>query len=451
MRNLPKLRKLSLFKSSVFAIMLLASCTSLKVIEKSTKEKPSWLYGIEKNYLIGEGTGSDYNEAKYNALQMVKEKIVTSVAQSISFEQNIKVNETRYKKAIEFIEEYTSKTISKTGNRSYLQGISLSKATDYYWEKSRENRIEEISYFIKYPFTQDDINLLIEEWESQEEELSKRLDTLKFNKNGHQTVESIIAEIEELQYLSGFFVDQRKATADISIKNLVNKLNAIQLIPEVDSLGFFRYFLMLGEDSIKTMQKPKVNSNCADIKEIKANNQFGCIKYDYNDCEVENKNHLTISYSFEEWKLNHSSYFDVSVKKISIENTNDISFSSVNKSFFKKEQTIKCYLTIKSKSPVPFKIDKIEFVPKLCKRNCDYDYNYRNFPVIIVEKINKSFSGKGNHSFEVYASIPKSKSNQWASRNGISTKISGKIYYSSEETGESKIHEFDDLEYFTNW
>ena len=451
MRYLTHFRKLSLLKSLFFAAIFFASCASLKVIEKSSKEKPNWLYGIEKDYLIGEGTGSDYNEAKYNALQMVKEKIVTSVAQSISFEQNIEVNETRYKKAIEFLEEYTSKTVSKTGNRSYLQGISLSKASDFYWEKKRENRVEEISYFIKYPFNQKDIDLLIEEWEGQEKELSQRLDTLKFNKNGHKTVESIIAEIEELQYLSGFFVDQRKAVADISIKNLENKLNAIQIIPEIDSLGFFKYFLRLGEDSIKTMQKPKVNSNCADVKEVNTNNQFGCIKYDYDKCEVEDKNHLTISYSFEEWELHHTTYFDVSMKKISIENTNDISFSTVDKSFFKKEQTIKCYLTITSKSPIPFTINKIELVPKLCKRNCDYDYNYRNFPVIIVENINKSFLGKGNHSFEIYAYIPKSKSNQWASRNGLSTKISGKIYYSSNITGENKIHEFSDLEYFTNW
>ncbi len=451
MRYLPNSGKQHLFKLLVFITLTITSCASLKVIENSSKEKPNWLYGIETDYLVGEGTGSDYNEAKYNALQMVKEKIVTSVAQSISFEQNIEVNETRYKKAIEFIEEYTSKTVSKTGNRSYLQGISLSKATDFYWEKRRENRIEEISYFIKYPFTQEDINVLIEEWESQEEELSQRLDTLKFNKKAHQTVESIIAEIEELQYLSGFFVDQRKAVADISIKKLVNKLNAIQIIPEVDSLGFFKYFLRLGEDSIKTILKPIVNSNCADVKEINTNNQFGCIKYEYDYCEVEDKNHLNISYSFEEWELNHTTYFDVSIKKIFIENKNDISFSSVDKSFFKKEQTIKCYFTITSKSHVPFTINKIELVPKLCKRNCTYDYNFRNFPVIIIENVNKSFSGKGNHSFEVYAGIPKSKSNQWASRNGLSTKISGKIYYSSAKTGESKIHEFNNLEYFTNW
>ena len=45
------------------------------------------------------------------------------------------------------------------------------------------------------------------------------------------SIESIIAEIEELQYLSSFFVDQRKAVAEISIKNLQNKLNAIQIIP----------------------------------------------------------------------------------------------------------------------------------------------------------------------------------------------------------------------------
>lgn len=438
---------------SFFIIISLftSSCTNLKVIEHSASKKPSWVYGIEKDYLIGEGTGSDYNEAKYNALQMVKEKIVSSVAQSISFEQNIQVNETRYKKAIEFLEKYTSKTISKTGNRSYLQGISLSKVTDYYWEKQRVNRIETVFYYIKYPFIESDIQILIKEWEGQEEELSQRLDTLKFNKNEHNTVESIISEIEELQYLSGFFVDHRKAQADISIKNLEGTLNAIQIIPLTDSLGYYKYYLMLGEDSIKTIQRPNISSNCAKITEIKTNNQFGCIKYEYDNCLVDDDNYLNISYFFEEWKLNKTVNFDVSHKKISIENKNDISFSSVNKRAFKKEHTIKCHFTITSKSPVPFTINRIELVPQLCKHNCNQNYNFKNYPIIIIDNVNQHFSGKGNHSFDVYVNVQKSKSKQWASRNGLSTRISGKIYYSSSISTESKVSEFSNLKYFTDW
>jgi len=439
----------------IFLIILLSlsisSCESLKIIEHSSDKKPAWIYGIETDFLIGEGTGSDYNEAKYNALQMIKEKIVSSVAQSISFEQNIKVNETRYKKAIEFLEEYTSKTVSKTGNRAYLHGISLSKVSDYYWEKHRENKIEKVLYFIKYPFTQDDINKLIDEWKLQENELSERLDTLKLNTNGHHTIESIVSEIEELQYLSGFFVDQRKTTADISIKNLQNKLNSVQVIPLNDTLGFLKYYLMLGEDTIKTMQQPKVSSNCADIIEIKAKDQFGCIKYTYDDCSVDEENFLNLSYQYEEWELNHKSTFDVSLKKVSIENTNDISFSSVDKGIFQKDHVIRCYFTVKSKSPVPFTIDKIEIIPKLCKHNCENSSNYKNYPIIIINNIGKKFKGKGYHSFDVLIRVPKSKSKQWASRNGLSTEASGKIYYSSDVTDEKNICEFDSIQYFTDW
>lgn len=432
-------------------IVLVPSCAFLKVIERSSPDKPAWIYGIEKDYLIGEGTGNDYNEAKYDALQMVKEKIVSAVAQNISFEQNIQVNETRYKRAVEFLEKYTSKTTSKTGNRSYLQGISLSKASDFYWEKLRENKVETVKYFIKYPFTQADIDTLIKQWEKQEEVLSQRLDTLNFSNNEHKSVESIISEIEELQYLSDFFVDQRKTMADIAIKNLENKLNAIQLIPIKDSLGYFEYHLWLGEDSIVTMQQPKVTSNCADIVEIKAKNQYGYVYYDYSDCLVEERNYITIDYSFEEWNLNYSTDFDVSIKKIYLVNENDISFSSVNKGVFEKQHTVKCYLTINSKSNVPFIIDKIELVPQLCKRNCNQAYNFKNYPIIIVDNINKHFEGKGNHTLEVYAYIPKNLTKKWASRNGLETKISGKIYYSSDVSNEHKVHSFSDLKYYTNW
>ncbi len=443
-----------LYIKHLFIITILIfqwSCDSLKVIEKSAPQKPLWIYAIEKDYLVGEGSGNDYNEAKYNALQMVKEKIVSSVAQSITFEQNIKVNETRYKRAVEFLEEYTSKITSKTGNTAYLQGISLSQASDYYWEKQRENQIETIYYYIKYPFTENDIKVLMNEWEEQEKLLTERLDTLKFNESDHKTVESIISEIEELQYLSGFFVDQRKAVADISINNLKNKLDAIQIVPIVDTLGVYNYFLQLGNEPIKTMQKPQVRSNCAQLTLLEADKEFARIQYNYDQCLVEKENYLEILYSFEEWELNHITPFDVSIKKVSIENNSDISFSSVRKKTFKKDHTIKCHFTIYSKSPVPFTINKIEFIPQLCRRNCNRYYNYKSYPIVIIENVNLDFSGKGNHSFEVLVNVPKSKSKQWASTNGTSTKISGKIYYSSKLTGESKICEFSDLEYFTNW
>ncbi|PLX21902.1 MAG: hypothetical protein C0597_02955 [Marinilabiliales bacterium] len=442
------------FIKSALALIIsicISSCANLKVIEKSTPKKPSWLYGIEKDYLIGEGTGSDYNEAKYNALQMIKEKIVSSVAQNITFEQKLEVNETRYKRAIEFLEEYTAKTTSKTGNAAYLQGISLSKATDYYWEKQRENRVEKVFYYIKYPFTESDIQVLIEEWEVQENLLSERLDTLKYNKNGHESIESIIREIDELQYLSDFFVDQRKSVAEISINNLKNKLNAIQLIPTLDTLGAYNYILRLGNDTIKTTQLPIVKSNCAKITDIRAENELGFITYSFTECSVEDENYLEITYPYKELKIVHSVPFDVSSKKISIENNSDVSFSSVKKNSFKKDHIVKCHFTINSKSPVAFRIDKIEFVPQVCKGNCNRYYNYKSLPIVIIENINQEFLGKGNHSFEVIAIIPKSQTNKWSSSMVESKKISGKIYYSSKLTNERKICEFSDLEYNTGW
>lgn len=436
---------------SFLVIIVFSSCSSLKIIEKSSAEKPIWIHGIESNFLIGEGCGGDYNEAKYDALKMIKEKIVSSVAQNISFEENIKVNEIRYKRAIEFLEEYTSKTISKTGNRAYLKGVSLSKVSDYYWEKHRVDKIEKIFYYIKYPFTQKDIDILIKEWKLQEKEFSKRLDTLSLNIEDYSSIESIISEIEELQFLSDFFVDQRKATADISVKSLKNKLNAIQIMPLTDSLGFFKYFLMLGEDTIYTTQKPLVKSNCAIIEGIKSSNKTICINYNYNDCSVDEQNFIEVKYAFEEWELARKVPFDVTLKKIAIENTNDISFSSVHKKTFKKDHTINCYLAIRSKSPVPFRIDRVELIPKLCKHNCDIIDNYKVYPLIVIDNINKSFSGKGIHTLEIRTVVDKSKSKSWASRNGTSTKIDGRIYYSSDITGESKVTEFKDLEYFTDW
>ena len=438
-------------KIPILLFLFLSSCANLKIVEKSAKQKPLWVNGLEQNYLTGEGIGSDYNEAKTLALQMIKEKIVSAVAQNISFEQNTHINESRYKNAYKFLEEYTSKTTSKSGNVSYLQGVSLSKASDYYWEKHRENHVEKVIYYIKYPFTESDLEKLILEWETQEQQLTQRLDTLKFNGTNHTTVESIIEEIEELQYLSSFFIDQRKAVADISIKSLESKLRSIQIIPFIDTLGFYSYQLKIGDEPITTIQKPVIKSNCAQISKVVANNSVGTILYDFNQCNIEDDNILQINYNFEEWNLNHKVHFDVSSKKIAIENPNDIAIITLKKGLFSSKHLIKCHFTIYSKSPVPFKITRIELTPMLCKYDCSEKSDFKTYPTVVLENVNKKLEGIGNHSFEAIVEVPKKHTKRWASRNGISALLSGKIYYSSANTNENKICTFNDVAYTTNW
>lgn len=444
------------FSSKVFFLLLIyslffTSCASLKIVERSAKEKPIWINGLEQNFLTGVGVGNNYDEAKMIALQMVKEKIVSAVAQSISFEQNIQVNESRYRNAYKFLEEYTSKSTSKSGNISYLQGVSLSKASDYYYEKHRENKIEKFFYYIKYPFSQEDIEKLIVEWKKQEDLLSQRLDSLKFNEKNYSSVESIIEEIEELQYLSDFFVDQRKAVSDISIKSLQNKLNSILVVPFIDTAGIYSYQLMLGENEISTNQIPVIKSNCAKILKVDARKSSGNIFYEFDNCNIEDQNYIEIDYNFEEWKLSHKVPFDVSSKKISIEQINNISFISVKKGWFSSKHLIKCYFTVYSKSPVPFKINRIELTPMLCKMDCPEVGDYKRYPGIIFENVNQKFDGKGPHSFEVYVEVPKKLTKKWASRNGLSSIASGKIHYSSDLTKESKVCEINNVNYTTNW
>ncbi|MCG8410224.1 MAG: hypothetical protein MI739_02950 [Bacteroidales bacterium] len=435
----------------VLTLFVVVSCVNYKILEKSKSQKPDWVHGIETNYLIGQGIGKNYDEAKLNALHMIKEKIVSSVAQNISFEQNIKVNEIRYKKAIEFLEEYTSETKSKAGGGIYLKGISLSRVTDYYWERFREEKKEQVVYFIKYPFSPKDIQQLVDKWNEREVALSNRLDTLKFIKNNYYTIDEIVTDIEELQYLSDIFVDERKAWADIAIKKLQNKLQAIKIVSNTDSLGYFSYSLMLENHLIKTSRVPVVESNCAEIIKIDKQGKYNDIEYNYNNCEPDEKNYLDINYPINEIRLSKRVCFDVCLKKILIQNIDDVSFSSQHKNFFNKWHTIKCHFTIESKSPLPFIIDKIELFPKLCKRKCKNNDNYKNYPAIIIENIDKEFKGKGTHPFTQVIKLQKSKTKSWVSRNGVSTKISGKIYYHSEQTGEHKICKFDDFKYYTNW
>lgn len=60
-----------------------------KVIQKSGKQ-PKWVNNLEKDYIITVGRGATSQEAQQNALTMVKERIVSSVAENVKAKTEIR-------------------------------------------------------------------------------------------------------------------------------------------------------------------------------------------------------------------------------------------------------------------------------------------------------------------------------------------------------------------------
>lgn len=128
-----------------------------KVVEKSTKKAPAWYQQMVADYLIVSAHEPTLEEAQAACLQEVKKQIIQAVAQNITFSESSTMNQKLEGDEItEFVDIYSSNTDVKAATVPFVQGISLSKVEDYYWEKLQDKKTKEVyyNYSMKYPFTQ---------------------------------------------------------------------------------------------------------------------------------------------------------------------------------------------------------------------------------------------------------------------------------------------------------
>jgi len=134
-----------------FLLLVVVVITSLsftfsqdKVIEKSGKQ-PKWLNGIEKDYVIVVGSGATVQDAQQNALMSIKERIVSSVAENVVAKSELRKEESNVNNVSTFLEKFATQTNSQSGKVPFLQGISLSKVEEFYWEKL-QRKDKKVSY-----------------------------------------------------------------------------------------------------------------------------------------------------------------------------------------------------------------------------------------------------------------------------------------------------------------
>ena len=76
----------------LFLFPFVACMAQIRVVEKSGRQ-PSWVNGLEKDYIIVVGTAGNIQDAQQNALNMVKERIVSSVAENVQTSSEMRMEE----------------------------------------------------------------------------------------------------------------------------------------------------------------------------------------------------------------------------------------------------------------------------------------------------------------------------------------------------------------------
>ncbi|HOP03951.1 MAG TPA: hypothetical protein PL017_09140 [Tenuifilaceae bacterium] len=410
----------------------------IKVVEKSSKRQPSWVNAIEKDYIIVVGTGETVQDAQQNALTAVKERIVSSVAENVKTRSEMKVEESSVNNVSQFLEKFASQTTTESGKVPFLQGISLSKVEEFYWEKTenKDTRAIRYNYHIKYPFPEFELKKLVSDFKMRDRELTEQLDNLLAMVDKVSSTDEIEKNIGELKILSDYFMDGRKDKCSLGITRYRSLLNSIELVELESGLGELKYGLRLSNRFITTSDKPKVRSECARITSTINNSDHTIIKYDYDNCYEDPENNILVTYRFGSTTVEKPFYFDITADKAAIFVSEPFHFTSVAVT----EGTVNSAivdLTIVSKYAAPFTIDKVII-------------EFKGQAPVIIDGVGQSFSGKGNHSLKLNVNQPLEVESTSSAGKNVSM-ISGYIHFTSNNTGEKKTYRIYNHNYTTNW
>ncbi len=430
------MKKVILLALSIAGVVCLTFAQD-KLLEKSGKQ-PKWVNGLEKDFIIVVGTGPTAQDAQQNALANVKAQIVSSVAENVKATSQVRKEEANYNNNVNlFLEKFATTTTTQSGKVPFLQGISISKVSEFYWEKrQRADKSVYFMYHIKYPFPESELKMLVLDYKMRDRELTRQMEDLLEQVDKVESVEQIEKNIAELTSLKDYFMDGRVDQCNLGITRYKSLLSSIELVELESNLGELKYYLRLNGRAISTAKKPTIKSECARITSVINNADNVVVKYDSENCYEDPENNILVKYMFGGVPVQKPFYFDVAANKASIFLSDPIHITAISKD----EATITGILidmTIRSKYDSPFTVEKVVL-------------EWKGLPPVVIENIGQSFKGKGNHPLKVNSEIAL-KAKETSSSGKALSLISGYIHYRADATGEVKTYRIYNHSYTTDW
>lgn len=249
----------------VFYMPSMLALTS-KVVEKSTKSTPDWLYEQPDDALVVEVEAPDMSTAKDKAVDELLRRVIMSVATNVIFTSS---SSARHEEADGKLKEseyfgYDSKIAS--AQLPFVKGISLTEAKDVYWEKCREKKSDRIfyRYAILYPMPKSQIEKMRQEFEAIDSEKARSLEQLKSSINSVTSADEIEQSVSKLKTLTEYFFDDvRRNEAEGLLANYKQLYKGMTLKASEPSDGHVKVILLLQGRPFQVAGVPTLKANCA--------------------------------------------------------------------------------------------------------------------------------------------------------------------------------------------
>ena len=199
----------------------------IKVLDRSASKAPVWLDGTQEEFVITSAIADDLETARNQCLDNVRSKIIESVAQNVQFGTESRMAQSIDNSGVaDFTDQFTSMLKTQSANIPFIQGISVSKIADFYWEKRMDKKTKEVTYLyaIKYPFPRIELKKMTREFEQRDREMVTRYNTLEQGIDSIASLEQIDRAIEDLNPLISYFFDDVRKQAATSLQVNYRKL-----------------------------------------------------------------------------------------------------------------------------------------------------------------------------------------------------------------------------------
>ena len=418
----------------IFPLSLLAQ---FSVTDKSGK-KPDWTMSMEKGFIVGIGNATAVEDAKENAMVNVKAQITTAVADHISSTSVSKTTEITANKLNELYQSFSNVITTQSGKRDYLQGVSASNVVAFYWEKltDKQTKAVKYQYFVKYPFSQFDLDDLVEDFRKKDALLTEEMDKALGLLNTYTTVEELIQCESQLSKLEAIFIDERKSKCQVGIERAKALLASTYLADAGSELGKVRYSIKIGDKIVRCARIPVINSQCAKIQDRRLGIEVCEISYLFDECYDEPGNNVKVSYTLGNTRPEKMFYFDVAETKAELMISGNIRIMGGDVVGDKVTNAV-CVIPIKSKFDSPCAVTNLKL-------------EWKEAGIVLDLPVSETLTGKGQHDLKVTIpnELPISKIS-----NAIKPvkQLNGSVLYNSVKTGKAssiRIYRFD---YTTGW
>ena len=404
--------------------------TQEKTLEKSSRKQPEWLSSNEKGFIIVSSKDPDLEGARKKSIDLVKQYMVEAVAVWVESETIQHKTEENIDNKFSVIERFESKTQIESADVPSLHGISISKSSDSFWEKIRikKDKSEYYIFYLKYPFPESELNLLVEQYKEYDNNLTKELEELFISIPGTESVEVLENKKEALHNLSVVFKDYRNEKAILGIQTIETIIDGLRFEVIELTTQILKFGLRSGEKALKTSAQPKVTSDCATIESLKYENGYWIVEYDSEECYIDEINSLHLSLNSGGRLIKYDVLLDISKTIVDISIKGEIQFNETING-------ITCSLYIQSEFETPFKIDQISL-------------EWTKHQPVFCNNINQKIEGHGLHQLKL--KLEQDNMEEWQRcQKKYLCMLSGKIWYTNLNTNIKGSYNFNNVSYST--